>query len=108
LTDSLSVICSAARVADVVFTFGRCTLEWQAWDDVYIVYQPCSAETHVFNETTALILRCLENGVLSADVLKERTEAALGVDAGELAADDFVFATMRLEELGLIERLDTR
>lgn len=81
-------------------------MEWQALDDVYIVYQPSSAETHVLNETTASILRCLESRVLSTDALKKWTEAALGIDVGELAADDFAFATMRLEELGLIERLD--
>ena len=82
------------------------SLEWQEWDDVYIVYQPSSAETHVFNETTASILGSLEQGALSADTVKEKTESALGIDPGELAADDFAFATMRLEELGLIERLD--
>ena len=83
-----------------------CALQWQEWDDVYIVYQSSSAETHVFNETTALILKCLEHGPLSTAALKERTETALGVVAGELAAEDFTFATMRLEELGLIECLD--
>ncbi len=65
------------------FVAGR-ELIWQEWDDVYIVYQPSSAETHVFNETTALILKCLEHGPLSADEVKERTEAALGVGQGEL------------------------
>ena len=81
-------------------------LIWQEWDEVFIVYQSSSAETHVFNETTVLILKCLEQGSRSAEVVKEWTEAALGVAAGELAADDFAFATMRLEELGLIERLE--
>jgi PqqD family protein of HPr-rel-A system len=90
----------------IVLTSAGSELDWQEWDEVYIVFQPSSAETHVFNETTAAILRCLDNGALSADALKEWTETALGVDAGELAVDDFVFATMRLEELGLIERLD--
>lgn len=90
----------------LVCTLAVRTLEWQEWDDVYIVYQPSSAETHVFNETTALILSCLEQGPLSRKMLKEWVEAALGVDQGKLAADDFAFATMRLEELGLVECLD--
>lgn len=82
-------------------------LEWRAWDDVYIVYQYSSAETHVFNETTALILRCLESGPLSAKDLQISTESELGLLDGEhLANGDFTFATMRLEELGLIEYLD--
>lgn len=81
-------------------------LEWHEWDDVFIVYQPSSAETHVFNETTALILKCLEHGPMSVDEVKMQTEVALGAGPGELADDDFAFATMRLEELGLIECLD--
>jgi PqqD family protein of HPr-rel-A system len=81
-------------------------LLWQEWDEIYIVYHPSAAETHVFNETTASILRSLEQGALSADSVKQKTEASLGIDPGELTADDFAFATMRLEELGLIERLD--
>lgn len=81
-------------------------LVWQDWDDVYVVFQPSSAETHVFNETTALILKGLEQGPLSMESAKDWTEAALGVDQGELAADDFAFAVGRLEELGLIERFD--
>ena len=78
-------------------------LVWQDWDDVYLVYQPSSAETHVFNDTTALILKCLEQGQVSTEAVKNWTEAALGVGKGELAADDFAFAVKRLEELGLIE-----
>ncbi len=82
-------------------------IRWQDWDDVYIVYQASSAETHVFNETTALILKCLERGPLSADDVKEQTEVALGVAPGELAKEDFAFATSRLDELGLIDCLES-
>ena len=82
-------------------------LPWDEWDDVFIVYQPSSAETHVFNETTFLILKCVEqHGPLSADDVREQTEVALGVAPGELAKEDFAFATSRLEELGLIDRLE--
>lgn len=81
-------------------------LVWQDWDDVYLVYQPSSAETHVFNETTALILKSLEQGPLPTEGVKDWTERALGVGQGELAADDFAFAVGRLEELGLIDRFD--
>jgi len=90
----------------MVLVSARRELIWQEWDDIYIVYQSSSAETHVFNETTASILKSLESGPLSAGEVKERTEVALGADPGELSTDDFGFATMRLEELGLIERLD--
>lgn len=81
-------------------------LVWQDWDDVYLVYQPSSAETHVFNDTTALILKCLEQGPQSGEAVKAWAERALGVGQGALATDDFAFAVGRLEELGLIERFD--
>jgi len=89
----------------VLVSAGR-KLVWQAWDEVYIVYQCCSAETHVFNETTALILRSLEQGPLAAELVKAQTETALGIVPGELGDDDFAFAVGRLDELGLIEYLD--
>jgi len=81
-------------------------LVWQDWGDVFIVYQPSSAETHVFNETTALILSCLECGALSTKAVRDLTEEALGVDQGELVDDDLTFAIQRLNELGLIEYSD--
>lgn len=81
-------------------------LVWLNCDDVYIVYQSSSAETHVFNETTALILRSLELGPLSAERVKVWTETALDVGQGELGVEGFEFAVRRLEELGLVERLD--
>ncbi|WP_313953968.1 HPr-rel-A system PqqD family peptide chaperone [Accumulibacter sp.] len=98
-----SPVAGAERLAT---TSLGCALEWQAWDDLYIVYQPSSAETHVFNETTALILKSLEQGSRSTAGVKDWTESALGVAPGGLAADDFSFATQRLEELGLVEYLD--
>ena len=81
-------------------------LAWQQLDDVFMVYQPSSAETHVFNETTALILKCLEQGVQSMAEVKSYTEEALGLGAGELGAEDFAFAVGRLEELGLVDSLE--
>lgn len=90
----------------MVLTAAAQDILWHYWDDVYIVYQPSSAETHVFNETTALILKCLECGPLSADEVKEQAEAALGVAPDKLPKEDFAFATSRLEELGLIDCLD--
>lgn len=78
-------------------------LIWQQWNEVYIVYQPSSAETHVFNETTALILRSLEPGPLSSDRVLDCVESCLGIAQGDLGTEGFAFAVWRLEELGLIE-----
>lgn len=91
----------------MVLVFNHLGLILQEWDDLYVVYQPSSSETHVFNETTALILKCLEQGPQQMSVVKEWVETALGLAADELSDHDFDFATARLEELGLIERQDS-
>jgi len=48
----------------MVLISARHELVWRKWDDIYVVYQLSSTETHVLNETTALILKCLEYGPL--------------------------------------------
>lgn len=88
------------------FTRAGRELFWNEWDGVYVVFQPSSAETHVFNETTIQVLRCLNERSLSIGEIKEQAETALGIGDTELPTADFEFATMRLEELGLIERQD--
>lgn len=80
-------------------------LLWQNWEDAYIVYQPSSTETHVFNETTALILESLEQGPLPMERVKDWILEALGMAEG-VVNDDLLFAVGRLEALGLIDWLD--
>lgn len=98
--------CYTAKAETFILSPAGNSIQWQEWGDVYIVYQPSSAETHVFNETTALILKYLKQGSRSIQAVKDWTENALEVGQGALATDDFAFATKRLEELGLIESLD--
>jgi PqqD family protein of HPr-rel-A system len=81
-------------------------LVWEKWDDFFVVLQPSSSETHVFNDITAFILKCLEHGPLSMEAVKEETERALDLPQGEIASDDILFALGRLEELGLVDRVD--
>ncbi len=90
----------------IVKTHALSGLNWQNWEDVYIVYQPSSTETHVFNETTATVLRCLEGGPMTMDGLAGRVVQSLGIEPDELTYEDLVFATGRLEALGLIEWAD--
>lgn len=98
--------CSQGTTKELISTGEADALEWQEWDDIYIVYQPSSAETHVFNETTALILKCLRQGTQSIESIREWAEEFLGIDAGELEMDGVEFALARLEELGFIECLE--
>lgn len=80
-------------------------LVWRRFDDLWIVYQPSSAETHVFNQTTSEILKCLGDGAISEQSTKARVELALGFAVGGLAFADFLPAVARLQELGLIASL---
>ncbi|WP_174624387.1 HPr-rel-A system PqqD family peptide chaperone [Candidatus Methylobacter favarea] len=87
----------------LVLTHAGRELAWQEWDDVYIVYQPSSAETHVFNDTTAAVLQSLEKDVLTMAEIGDRTAQWLDLGRDELSSGDLSFALGRLEELGLIE-----
>lgn len=90
----------------MTLTLEASDLIWIEWDDAYIVYQPSSTETHVFNETTATILRCLERGSATMEGLADCIFRSLGIEQDELSREDLAFATGRLETLGLIEWTD--
>ncbi len=79
---------------------------WQDWEDSYIVYQPSSGETHVFNETTALILKRLESGPASLEEIRAWAAESLGIEISEIAEDGLSSVAERLDELGLADWLD--
>jgi PqqD family protein of HPr-rel-A system len=81
-------------------------LIWKDWGDVFIVYQPSSTETHVFNDTTYFLLDALANGLLPLATLREKTAESLQTSIDELSLDEINFAVARLEELGLVEWQD--
>lgn len=97
---------SPANLGQWLLTPAGRGLLWQNWEDAYIVYQPSSTETHVFNETTALILESLEQGPLPMESIKHGILEVLGLETDELANDSLMFAVGRLEALGLIDCLD--
>ena len=96
-----------ASTADkrIVITAAGRGLVWQEWEDVYIVYQPSSTETHVFNDTTAAALDLLQTAPASFAELHTRLAHSLEIDPDELHRGDLAFVVNRLEELGLIEWL---
>jgi PqqD family protein of HPr-rel-A system len=87
----------------MVLTPAARDLIWVEWDDAYSVYQPSSTETHVFNETTALIVEALQAGPLELEGVAESVAQALGLAKDELAYPELESAAARLEELGLVE-----
>ena len=83
-------------------------LTWQDWGDGdYSVYQRTSAETHVFNETTALLLARLGQGPTTLEAIRVWTADVLGIVASDLPSEVLVSTACRLEELGLIEWRDS-
>lgn len=78
-------------------------LVWKAWDGVFIVYQPSSAETHVFNDTTAAILQSLEDDALTMAEIADRTGQSPDPEHEQASGGNLFFALQRLEELGLID-----
>jgi hypothetical protein len=64
--------CEPLPISYLTKTAAEAGLIWENWDDIFLVYQPSSAETHVFNETTGSILTCLEDG----RCIGKRTEGA--------------------------------
>lgn len=81
-------------------------LIWQKLDDHFIVYQPSSAETHIFNETSALILASIELGPRSIHSALEWAAMRLGVPTNDLDIEEFSAAMIRLDELGLVDCQD--
>ncbi len=81
-------------------------LIWHKSDDLFIVYQPSSTETHLFNEISALILASIEQGPRSIDAVLEWAAIRLGVSVDDLDAEEFYSAMIRLDELGLVDCSD--
>ncbi|MCX7108980.1 MAG: HPr-rel-A system PqqD family peptide chaperone [Proteobacteria bacterium] len=81
-------------------------LTWQSWDGIYIVYQASSTETHVLNETTAGVLRCLTEGHSTLDQISEWIVQSLEINLNELDSGDLFKALERLVELGLVDWSD--
>ena len=78
----------------------------ESWGDLHVVYQRTSGETHVFNKATTTTLECLGHGPVAMEELVGLVASAMGVNEEDLASDDFLAVAARLDELGLVERLD--
>jgi PqqD family protein of HPr-rel-A system len=78
----------------------------ESWGDLHGVYQRTSGETHVFNETTVAALKSLQDGAVSLNEMVRLVAHTMGVNQEDLASEDFRAVAARLDELGLVERLD--
>ena len=75
------------------------------WGGIHTVYQRASGETHAFNEVTMALIDCLRQGPRHFAGILQCVAAEFGLRAEELVAADFEQMVLRLEELGLIERM---
>jgi PqqD family protein of HPr-rel-A system len=81
-------------------------LKWRCWEGDYVVFNPLSGHTHFLDIVAGQILTLLMAGSCTASVLHSSLSRFLEVpDDDKLAAtaDDIL---IRLEDAGLVERLD--
>ena len=81
------------------------SLLWQNWEELHIVFQISSAETHVFNEITALIISYLDRSPSSLDDILNYISKSMGLHPEDLDRDGFTKSLERLIELGLVTEL---
>jgi PqqD family protein of HPr-rel-A system len=82
------------------------TLKWRCWGGAYVVFNPLSGHTHFLDIVTGQILTLLIVGSRPVSVIRSSVSRFLEVpDNDELAGtvDDIL---MRLEDAGLVERLN--
>ena len=81
-------------------------LLWQKWEDAFVLFQPSSAETHFINEISAFILERLEQEPVGLETLGKLIDMEFELVGEKIIPETLDFWINRLEELGLIERVD--
>jgi PqqD family protein of HPr-rel-A system len=81
-------------------------LGWRCWGGDYVVFNPSSGQTHLLDVVTGRIVTELTDG--SRDLLEIRSRIAkfLEVPDDDRLASTVANILIRLEEVGLIERMD--
>ncbi|HYX63001.1 MAG TPA: HPr-rel-A system PqqD family peptide chaperone [Burkholderiales bacterium] len=75
----------------------------RSWGGDYVVYNPLSGDTHIFDLVAGEILRALERGAGSEPELRQSVAALLEVPADAALAAEVRRIVAQLDELGLIE-----
>ncbi len=81
-------------------------LLWQKWDDAFVLFQPSSAETHFINEISAFILERLAQEPVGLETLGKLIDMEFEQVGEKIIPEALDFWINRLEELGLIDRVD--
>lgn len=78
---------------------------WADWDDLSVLYHRPSGKTHFINASTAFLLECLAEAPAGVESAAMALAAAQSRVADDELRSEVSDTLLRLEELGLIERV---
>jgi PqqD family protein of HPr-rel-A system len=81
-------------------------VRWRCWDGDFVVFNPLSGYTHVVDIVTGQILTLLTSGRTTVAAVRSDVSAFLEVPDDDKLADTVHGILLRLEDAGLVERLD--
>jgi PqqD family protein of HPr-rel-A system len=81
-------------------------LRWRCWEDEYVIFHAGSGDTHLLDRTAGQALVCLRESPARAAELTRRVAEALGLEPDPGLQEAMSTLLMRLDRLGLIERVE--
>jgi PqqD family protein of HPr-rel-A system len=81
-------------------------LRWRCWDGDFVVFNPLSGYTHLLDVVTGQILTLLISGRCTVSAVRSALSAFLEVPDDDKLAETVEGILIRLEDTGLVERLD--
>jgi PqqD family protein of HPr-rel-A system len=81
-------------------------LRWRCWDGDFVVFNPLSGYTHLLDVVTGQILTLLISGRCTVSAVRSGLSAFLEVPDDDKLAETVEEIVIRLEDTGLVERLD--
>lgn len=75
---------------------------WRDWGDLFVAYQPSSAETHAFDWVTRSLLEAGKEASLTLDEFVQELVSDFDLKSEQIQNLDLTQVVKRLDELGLI------
>jgi len=80
-------------------------LQWQVWDDEFVVYNTGSGDTHLLDPVAAEVLQSLEQESANLPELVGKVTASLEIEPDSKFSDYLEQLLSDLYKLGLIEKV---
>ena len=80
-------------------------LQWQVWDDEFVVYNTGSGDTHLLDPVAAEVLQSLEKKTADLSELAGRVSASIEIEPDSKFSDYLEQLLSDLHKLGLIQRV---